>query len=180
MRYIFALLIAIGALATVEVTSGAEQTTVQVTSPTIAPDRVDAVPTTTTTTTTTAPPTTTTTLPPITFAPKCPDTVRVAQEVGWPTELLKKLDAVAYRESRCDPEEDSHNPGDPAGGSFGVMQVNCSWVKPNRWYPEGYLSRIGVTDCNQLFDTQTNLRASLELCWYSINRHGHCWHPWKV
>lgn len=179
MRYILALVIALGSCASYGL-SGNEEA-VQVVAPRIAP-QMDTVPetTTTTTTTTTVPPTTTTTQPPITFAPKCPNTVEMAIEVGWPSDLLERLDAIAYRESRCDPEEDSHNADDPAGGSYGVMQVNCSWVKPNRWYPDGYLSRIGVTDCNQLFDTRTNLRASLELCWYSITRHGQCWHPWKV
>jgi hypothetical protein len=153
--------------------------------PTTAPATTTTVaPTTTTTTppttTTVAPTTTTTTLAPLTFTPKCPQFVQIARSVGWPTELLERLDRIAWRESRCDDDEDSHNPGDPAGGSFGSMQVNCSWVRPNRWYPEGYLSRIGITDCNQLFDQTVNARAALELCWYSINRHGHCWDPWKL
>lgn len=146
-----------------------------------------SAPTSTTTTTvapaptTTVPPTTTTTtLPPLAFTPLCPTIVQLAREVGWPEDLLPRLDAIAHRESRCDDDENAHNTDDPAGGSYGVMQVNCSWVNPNRWYPDGYLSRVGITDCTQLLDRRTNLVASLELCKYSYEKHGFCWHPWKV
>lgn len=134
-------------------------------------------PTTTTTTTTTS---TTTTTVPLSFTPRCPQFVQIAREVGWPIELLERLDKIAYRESRCDDDENSHNPTDPAGGSFGAMQVNCSWVTPNKWYPDGYLSRVGITDCTQLFDQRLNAIGALELCRYSINKHNDCWVPWRI
>lgn len=136
--------------------------------------------TTSTTTTTTVAPSTTTTLPPLTFEARCPQFVDIARTAGWPDELLERLDRIAWRESRCDDDEDSHNPDDPSGGSFGAMQVNCSWVRPNRWYPDGYLSLLGITDCAQLFDQHTNAIAALALCAYSIDRHGDCWVPWRL
>ena len=134
-----------------------------------------------TTTTTEAPAPTTTTLPPLTFTAKCPEAVAVARKVGWPTELLERLDATVWRESRCDTF--AWNRDDPGSGSRGLMQINSYWCTKNRYnpHPAGYLGNLGVLEsCDELFIPEVNMTAALHLCWYSIQRHGHCWHPWKL
>ena len=157
-----------------------------------APEPATApAPTTTTTvvtTTTVPPPTTTTTVasttttePALTFTPKCPEAVSVARKVGWPTELLERLDATVWRESRCDTM--AWNKNDPGSGSRGWTQTNSYWCSKNRYnpHPAGYLGNLGVLEsCDDLFIPEVNMTAALHLCWYSIQRHGHCWHPWKL
>lgn len=147
------------------------------TTTTVAP----ATTTTSTSTTTTVPPTTTTTQPALTFVPKCPEAVAVARRVGWPPELLERLDQITWRESRCDPL--AWNRDDPGSGSRGLTQVNSAWCAKNRYnpHPAGYLGNFDVlAHCDDLFIPEVAMTASLHLCWYSIQRHGHCWHPWKL
>lgn len=137
---------------------------------------------TTTAPTTTAPAPTTTTQPPLvlTFTPRCPEAVAMAYKVGWPVSELQKLDKVAYRESRCNPK--SHNKTDPTRcGSRGTLQINGSWVLPNKWWPIGYLPHFGVAmTCDDLFDLETNIRSGLYLFLYSFNKHGDGWVPWRT
>jgi len=144
---------------------------------TVAP----ATTSTSTTTTTTVPPTTTTTVAPLTFTPLCPEAVAVARKIGWPLELLERLDQITWRESRCDPL--AWNRDDPGTGSRGLMQINSEpWCRKSRYnpHPAGYLGNLGVLEtCDDLFIPEVNMTAALHLCWYSITRHGHCWHPWK-
>lgn len=134
------------------------------------------------TTTTTVPSTTTTTVPllVVDFTPRCPLVLELAYRVGWPVYEMKKLDMVAYRESRCSPL--SHNASDPSKcGSRGILQVNGSWVLPNKWWPIGFLPHYGVAQtCDDLFDAETNLRAGLLLYYYSVMKHGDGWVPWRA
>lgn len=121
------------------------------------------------TTTTSAP--TTTTMPPTTLAIpsgawQCPEVMALAVTVGWPLEELDTLDAIVWRESRCDGR--AHNTADPATGSRGLLQVNGYWCHTTNW-----LQQQGVLDrCSDLFDDVTSLRAGLVI----YNRSG--WSPW--
>jgi len=105
----------------------------------------------------------------------------VARKVGWPLELLERLDQITWRESRCDPL--AWNRDDPGTGSRGLMQINSYWCRKGQYnpHPAGYLGNLGVLEsCDDLFIPEVNMTAALHLCWYSIQRHGHCWDPWKL
>ena len=118
------------------------------------------------------PPTTVVTTP-ITQPDACQTVFNMARHVGWAEQDLTQLVAVAYRESRCQP--DAFNPRDPNGGSNGVMQINQFWCKPNTYWPTGWLQAHNIlTHCDQLFDPATNLRAGLAI-WRNSG-----WHPWGI
>ena len=109
-------------------------------------------------------------------APKtlCEQVFDTAKAIGWPSDQLGMLVAIAQRESRCQP--DAYNPKDPNGGSYGVMQVNGFWAKKTTAYPKGYLQTMGVlTDVTDLFDRETNLRAAL-----AIYRYSNGWRAWSL
>jgi hypothetical protein len=96
----------------------------------------------------------------------------MAKAVGFPVLELTTVVAVAQRESRC--QVDAFNPKDTYGQSFGVMQINSFWCKPSRYWPKGYLQAYGLlTDCNDLFDLETNLRSAL-----AIFRYSEGWRAW--
>ena len=96
----------------------------------------------------------------------------MAKFVGWPINELTTVVAVSVRESRCQP--DAFNPKDTYGQSYGVMQINEFWCKPSRYWPNGYLQAYGLlTDCNDLFDLETNLRSAL-----AIYRYSEGWRAW--
>jgi hypothetical protein len=98
----------------------------------------------------------------------------MARHVGWPEHELTTVVAVAYRESRCQP--DAFNPTDPNGGSAGVMQINYFWCKPSRYYANGYLQAYGlIRGCNDLFDLEDNLRSAL-----AIYRYSNGWRAWSL
>lgn len=119
---------------------------------------------------------TTSSIVPADFVPQCShDLLALAAEVGWPAAELPKLDTIAWRESRC--AGDAQNLADPGDfGSIGVLQINsAAWCLPTKWYPSGYLQHIGLLDdCNDLFDTRTNLAAGL-VVW---SRSG--WQAWST
>ena len=107
-------------------------------------------------------------------APKtlCEQVFDTAKAIGWPSDQLGMLIAIAMRESRCQP--DAFNPKDPNGGSYGVMQVNGFWAQKTTAYPKGYLQTMGVlTHVDELFDRKTNLRAAL-----AIYRYSNGWRAW--
>ena len=62
---------------------------------------------------------------PITQPDACQTVYNMAKHVGWAESELTQLVAIAYRESRCQP--DAFNAKDPNGGSAGVMQINFFW-----------------------------------------------------
>ena len=119
------------------------------------------------------PPTTVVTTP-ITQPDACQTVFDMAQHVGWPKHELTQLVAIAYRESRCNP--DAFNPTDPNGGSAGVMQINYFWCKPSSYYANGYLQAYGLLrTCDDLFDLEDNLRSAL-----AIYRYSNGWRAWSL
>ena len=119
------------------------------------------------------PPTTVVTTP-ITQPDACKTVFDMARHVGWPEHELTQLVAVAYRESRCNP--DAFNPTDPNGGSAGVMQINYFWCKPSSYYANGYLQAYGLLrTCDDLFDLEDNLRSAL-----AIYRYSNGWRVWSL
>ena len=107
-------------------------------------------------------------------APKtlCEQVFDTAKAIGWPSDQLGMLVAIAQRESRCQP--DAFNASDPNGGSHGIMQINGFWCQPSRYWPNGYLQAYGLlTSCNDLYDRETNLRAAL-----AIYRYSNGWRAW--
>ena len=119
------------------------------------------------------PPTTVVTTP-ITQPDACQTVFDMARHVGWPEHELTQLVAVAYRESRCNP--DAFNPTDPNGGSAGVMQINYFWCKPSSYYAKGYLQAYGLLrTCDDLFDLEDNLRSAL-----AIYRYSNGWRAWSL
>ena len=119
------------------------------------------------------PPTTVVTTP-ITQPDACQTVFDMARHVGWPEHELTQLVAIAYRESRCNP--DAFNPTDPNGGSAGVMQINYFWCKPSSYYANGYLQAYGLLrTCDDLFDLEDNLRSAL-----AIYRYSNGWRAWSL
>jgi len=119
-------------------------------------------------------PTTTLATTPITQPDVCQTVFNMARQVGWPEHELTQLVAVAYRESRCQP--DAFNPTDPNGGSNGVMQINQFWCKPSKYYANGYLQAYGlIRTCDDLFDLEDNLRSAL-----AIYRYSNGWRAWSL
>ena len=109
-------------------------------------------------------------------APKtlCEQVFDTAKAIGWPTDQLGMVVAIAQRESRCQP--DAFNPKDPNGGSYGIMQINGFWCQPSRYWPNGYLQAYGLlTSCADLYDRETNLRAAL-----AIYRYSNGWRAWSL
>jgi soluble lytic murein transglycosylase-like protein len=63
------------------------------------------------------------------------------------------------------------NPKDPMGGSFGLMQVNGSWL---RW-----LRNHNVIEFKEdLSDPERNLLAANLIWEYAHEKHGRGWSPW--
>ena len=111
---------------------------------------------------------------PITQPDACQTVFDMARHVGWPEHELTQLVAIAYRESRCNP--DAFNPTDPNGGSAGVMQINYFWCKPSSYYANGYLQAYGLLrTCDDLFDLEDNLRSAL-----AIYRYSNGWRAWSL
>ena len=140
-----------------------------------APDQSATVSTIAITTTTSS--TTTTSTVPVSPDARCPMWWSLALAVGFTIEQMPTLDTVLHRESRCD--ETQLNASDPNGGSVGLTQINRFWCLPSRYYPSGYLQHIGVlTDCDDLYTPEINLRAALALVAYSRSVGLSDWHQW--
>lgn len=104
----------------------------------------------------------------------CEQALQLALDVGWPAEEMATLARVLWKESRCTPGP-VLNPDDPMTGSRGVLQINGYWCLPTTYWPDGWLQTKGlVTDCDDLFDVETNLRAGLAI-WRNSG-----WHPWGI
>lgn len=133
-------------------------------------------------------PTPTTT--PLGFEPRCPNLLPYIQQAGFPREDWAHVDYLGWRESRCARTGDgsprcAHNPTDPAGGSYGPLQINASWAKPNRWnqHPAGYLGKLGIVQSvEELCEWDKNLLASYAIFQYNINTHGYDdrWYAWRL
>ena len=90
----------------------------------------------------------------------CQEWLPLAVQVGWPQDrqVLEKLLAVMYRESRCQPDADS-------GPDHGLMQINRIHTA---WLASGW----GWTH-DDMFDARKNLTFALAL-W-----QGSGWKPWR-
>lgn len=136
-----------------------------------APEQAQTVSTIANTTTTS---TTSTTVP---VDARCPMWWSLALEVGFTIEQMPTLDRIMFVESRCD--ETQTNANDPNGGSVSVTQINRFWCLPSRYYPDGYLQHIGVlTECDDLYTPEINLRAALALVAYSRSVGLSDWYQW--
>ena len=103
----------------------------------------------------------------------CEIALQIALDVGWPATEMARLANVLYRESRCTPN--AFNAKDPMGGSHGLLQINSFWCKRSTYWPTGWLQAHDiVTDCADLYDPATNLRAGLAI-WRNSG-----WHPWGM
>lgn len=93
----------------------------------------------------------------------CKRYVNLARQVGWPKSERANLARIMWRESRCTPT--AHNPRDPWGGSYGLLQINGSNV--------GWATRMGyIRARTDLTDPRRNLKVGLEL-WKLYG-----WRPW--
>lgn len=121
-------------------------------------------------------PTTTITLP----ATKCAEWYPLFVQTGFDPGLWEWASMVLWRESRCNPQ--AHN---QKSNDLGLWQINVrSWCQPNKYntHPAGWLGAQGiVTDCEQLFDPATNMKAALAMYQYSENKNGTGmgWWPWR-
>ena len=105
---------------------------------------------------------------------ECEQALQLALDVGWPAEEMATLARVLWKESRCTPGP-VLNSDDPMGGSRGLLQINGFWCTPSSSWPIGWLQaqRI-VTTCDDLYGSETNLRAGLAI-WRNSG-----WHPWGI
>lgn len=148
--------------------------------PTTTSTPIQYVPITTTSSTSTTTSTTSTTAPPtpIVFPETpCQEWAPTAVEAGWPADpfVLHKLLTIMWRESRCQPLATSRHE------DTGLLQIHPnSWCRPNRYNEIGWLQAQGViTDCAELYDPLTNLRAARAIYLYSEAR-GDAWRPWAL
>ena len=116
----------------------------------------------------TAPPMPETTVPVVdAFASyKCGVWLPLAISQGWPDNpvVLKTLDRVMWRESRCTPDADS-------GPDHGLMQINQ--------IHSDYIDQLGWTH-EGMKDATANLRFAY-LLWSGREEDGQCgWTPWAI
>lgn len=110
---------------------------------------------------------------------RCGEWHDLAMMVGWSEAQWPKLSYVMYRESRCNIS--TINKSDPNGGSRGLMQINGYWCKKNKYNPTGWLQAQGIlTNCNDLFNPEINLRAGLAMWNYSQQKNKCGWKPWAT
>jgi hypothetical protein len=130
----------------------------------------------TTTTSTSTTTTTTTTIPVdlVKASTPCQEWLPLMLDVGWPhdTKVLERALKIMWRESRCLPWADS-------GPDHGLFQINRFWSSTES-NPDNWLAYYGIApDHDALFDPETNIRAALALYFYSLDRNGNGWHPWR-
>ena len=102
---------------------------------------------------------------------KCVEWFDLSLDAGFEPSDWPAMGIIMQRESNCWPWV--HNTRDPAGGSLGLMQVNCSWRR--------YLADRGILQtCQDLFDPFTNLVAARAIVQYDRDR-GQCdWKQWAT
>ena len=125
-------------------------------------DRIDAL------NASTAPPTPETTVAPVdAFASyKCGVWFPLAISQGWPDDpvILKTLDRVMWRESRCTPDADSG----PDHGLMQINQIHTKWLNDLNWTHE------------DMKDPTANLRFAW-LLYSGRETKGQCgWTPWSI
>ena len=136
--------------------------TVEILTPEQQIDRIDAL------NASTAPPTPETTVAPVdAFASyKCGVWFPLAIAQGWPDDpvILKTLDRVMWRESRCTPDADSG----PDHGLMQINQIHTKWLNDLNWTHE------------DMKDPTANLRFAW-LLYSGREANGQCgWTPWSI
>lgn len=98
----------------------------------------------------------------------CPDHFGAAMQAGWAETDWSRLDAIIYRESRCQPT--AYNGYGP-DNSYGITQLNMkahrSWVGP-----------LVGWDFNRLYDPVVNLTVARQLYFKAVDYYGCGWQPW--
>ena len=136
--------------------------TVDILSPEQQVDRIDAL------NASTAPPLPQTTILAVDpFASyKCGVWMPLAISQGWPDNpiILKTLDRIMWRESRCTPDADSG----PDHGLMQINQIHTKWIEQLGWTHEG------------MKDPAANLRFAW-LLYSGREENGRCgWTPWSI
>jgi hypothetical protein len=109
----------------------------------------------------------------------CPQHLDNAIKAGWSSDLLKRLDTIIWRESRC--IDDAYNDQDPNGGSHGITQVNGFWCRPSRYHPNGWLQEQNILNtCQELYDPYINLVAAKAIYEYSKRVNNCGFSPWST
>lgn len=97
---------------------------------------------------------------------KCGVWFPLAIEQGWPDNpiVLKTLDRIMWRESRCQPAADSG----PDHGLMQINQIHSDYIEQLGWTHEG------------MKDATANLRFAY-LLWSGREEEGQCgWTPWRI
>lgn len=97
---------------------------------------------------------------------KCGVWFPLAIEQGWPDNpiVLKTLDRIMWRESRCQPAADSG----PDHGLMQINQIHSDYIEQLGWTFEG------------MKDPTANLRFAY-LLWSGREEEGQCgWTPWRI
>lgn len=100
---------------------------------------------------------------------KCPQYETTILSVGFTKDQLPTLDAIIYRESRCQSHAVNRTLNKDKSHDYGLTQINGrSWCEPTRYYPNGYLQSLGILkECDDLLNPVTNLEAAFALFTYA-------------
>jgi hypothetical protein len=116
-------------------------------------------------------------VPPMPHNSLCPQWYDLAMRYFQPTDW-DTIDFLLNRESRCDLQ--ALNPKDTNGKpSYSLFQINAFWCSPSKHYKQGFLQEQGVlTNCEELFEPETQFRAARAIYVEGILRHGMGWRSW--
>ena len=101
----------------------------------------------------------------------CQSAMDAAVSANWPPSLLRKVEKIAWRESRC--QESAHRQNRNGTQDIGLMQINSSNM-------EHLIKEHVVSTPEDLFDPQTNMVAALSIYkfWHNSlcawKSHGYC------
>lgn len=111
---------------------------------------------------------------------KCGQWLPTAVLAGWPDDrqVLERLGAIVWRESRCQPtacapsDSDRTSENGEVCRDYGLMQGN--WSAHHKWWAE-----LGITP-EDMFDPYTNLHWAW-LLYSGREAQGKCgWQPWSI
>jgi len=103
--------------------------------------------------------------------PGCTEYAPEALAAGFTPAELPIILTIIELESMCLP----HVVGDN-GFSYGLAQIHApSWVRPNRWNPQGYLRARGLIDAE---DELLNPAINLQAAWWVYVEGG--WEQWST
>ena len=116
-------------------------------------------------------------VPPVPYDSLCPQWYDLAMQYFQPSDW-DTIDFLLNRESRCDLQ--ALNPKDTNGKpSYSLFQINAFWCSPSKHYEQGFLQEQGVlTNCEELFEPETQFRAARAIYVEGILRHGMGWRSW--